>query len=316
MKGVFLDRGTFPDFLTLTPPAAITDWREYPTTKPEQRAERLAGCDLAVVNKVVLDAELLARLPDLKCIAVTATGTDNVDLAACRERGISVINATGYAADAVGEHVVMLMLALARNLKRYLADARARGWSDSPWFCHPIAPIHTLTGRTLTILGHGALGEAVARRARGLGMTVCLAERPDAPRPRLGYTPFDQALGEADVLSLHCPLTKRTRRLINARTLEAVKPGCLLINTGRGALIDETAVLDALESGHLGGAGLDVAGTEPPPADDPVWRLAERDDVILTPHVGWASNEAMATLLTQIEDKLGRWVRGDSLPEL
>lgn len=308
MKGAFLDRGTFPDELALQPPAAIGDWTEYSLTRPEQRLERLAGCDLAVVNKVVLDAELLAQLPDLKCIAVTATGTNNVDLNYCSDAGITVINATGYARDSVSEHALMLMLALARNLKEYLADADQQGWSDSPFFCHRIAPIQNLAGRTLTIIGRGALGEGLASRAQALGMSICYAEHADAKQVRPGYTDFASALGQADVLSLHCPLTEATQRLINARTLALVKPGCVLINTGRGGLIDEAAVLAALRSGQLGGAGLDVAEHEPPLPSDTIWRLAEHPQVILTPHVGWASIEAMADLLRQIEAKLTDWL--------
>jgi len=310
MKGAFLDRGTFPDELALQPPAAITDWTEYPLTQTEQRLERLADCQLAVVNKVVLDAPLLAQLPKLECIAVTATGTNNVDLDYCSDAGITVINAVGYASEAVGEHALMLMLALARNLKEYLADADQRGWSDSPFFCNRVAPIQNLAGRTLTIIGRGALGDALASRAEALGMKLCYAERAGADSVRNGYTDFATALGEADVLSLHCPLTAATERLINAETLAMLKPGCVLINTGRGALIDESAVLDALRTGQLGGAGLDVATNEPPLPSDTIWRLAEHPRVIVTPHVAWASNEAMAILLRQIEAKLTTWLNG------
>lgn len=310
MKGAFLDRGTFPDELALQVPAAITDWTEYNLTQAEQRLERLADCQLAVVNKVVLDAPLLAQLPKLECIAVTATGTNNVDLDYCSDAGISVINAVGYASEAVGEHALMLMLALARNLKEYLADADQRGWSDSPFFCNRVAPIQNLAGRTLTIVGRGALGDALASRADALGMQLCYAERAGADSVREGYTDFATALAQADVLSLHCPLTAATAKLINAETLALLKPGCVLINTGRGGLIDESAVLDALRTGQLGGAGLDVASNEPPLPSDTIWRLAEHPRVIVTPHVGWASNEAMAILLRQIEAKLASWIKG------
>ncbi|PTY36998.1 hypothetical protein BGP77_06865 [Saccharospirillum sp. MSK14-1] len=310
MKGAFLDRGTFPDELVLQVPAAITDWTEYPLTQPDQRLERLTDCQLAVVNKVVLDAPLLAQLPKLECIAVTATGTNNVDLDYCRDTGITVINAVGYAAEAVGEHALMLMLALARNLKEYLADADQRGWSDSPFFCNRVAPIHNLSGRTLTIIGRGALGDALANRAQALGMDICYAERADAETTRPGYTDFQTALGRADVLSLHCPLTPATAELMNTQTLAMVKPGCVLINTGRGGLINESDVLDALRTGQLGGAGLDVAANEPPQPSDTIWRLAEHPRVIVTPHVGWASAEAMSILLRQIETKLDSWIDG------
>lgn len=316
MKGAFLDRGTFPDELVLQPPAAITEWTEYNLTQADQRLERLADCQLAVVNKVVLDAPLLAQLPKLECIAVTATGTNNIDLDYCRHAGIAVLNAIGYASAAVGEHALMLMLALARNLKEYLADADQHGWSDSPFFCNRVAPIQNLADQTLTIVGRGALGEALASRAQALGMRICYAERPGADSIRPGYTDFQTALAQADVLSLHCPLTNATAELINSDTLALVKPGCLLINTGRGGLINESAVLDALRTGQLGGAGLDVATAEPPLPSDTIWRLAEHPRVIVTPHVAWASNEAMAVLLRQIEAKLASWLNGRTATEL
>lgn len=316
MKGVFLDRGTFPDDLSLTPPSVVSEWREYPYTAPEQRLERLHGCDLAAVNKVVIDADLIERLPQLTCIAVTATGTNNIDLQACHRRGITVFNATGYAADAVAEHVMMLLFALTRNLKAYLRDEQEQGWSRSPFFCHMVAPIGTLTGKTLTVVGRGALGQATAERAQALGLRTLFAERPGSTTVRAGYTPFREALTRADFVSLHCPLTDETEGLINQNTLAAMKSTAFLINTGRGALVNEADLLQALEAGQLAGAGLDVASSEPPPAEHRIWTLARRPDVILTPHVGWASYDAMRTLLRQIEDKLERWAAGESPPSL
>ncbi|GGX63978.1 D-2-hydroxyacid dehydrogenase [Saccharospirillum salsuginis] len=316
MKGVFLDRGTFPDSLTIQPPAEITDWREYHQTAPDERLSRLQGCDLAVVNKVVLDGELIDQLPDLKCVAVVATGINNIDLEACHRRGITVVNATGYGTDAVAEHAVMLMLALNRNLKAYLRDEADQGWSRSPFFCHRVAPIGTLSGQTLAIVGKGDLGCATAERARALGMTVIFAERPGSDRVRPGYTAFEEALKTADVISLHCPLTDRTHRMINRTTLGWMKPTATLINTGRGDLVNETDLLEAIEQGRIGGAGLDVASQEPPPADHPIWRLARHERVILTPHVAWASHEAMTRLLNQINDKLTGWARGEAVDSL
>lgn len=311
MKGVFLDRGTFPDDLSLSPPPGITQWREYRTTSTGERLERLRGCDLAVVNKVVIDADLIEQLPDLKCIAVTATGTNNIDLDASRRAGITVFNATGYAADAVAEHVVMLIFALVRNLKAFFEDERELGWSKSPFFCHMAAPIGTVAGKTLVVMGRGALGQATADRAKALGMKTLYAERPQAHTVRAGYTPFEEALANADVLSLHCPLTPETEGLINRRTLALMKPGALLINTGRGALVNEADLLAALKAGDLAGAGLDVASEEPPPTNHPIWQLARHSNVILTPHIAWATHGAMRTLLRQIEEKLDHWMRGE-----
>lgn len=316
MKGVFLDRGTFPDSLTIDPPKAVTDWQEFHQTEPSERLERLKGCDLAVVNKVVLDGDLIDQLPDLKCIAVVATGVNNIDLDACHRRNITVLNATGYGTDAVAEHAIMLMLALNRNLKAYLRDEADRGWSQSPFFCHRVAPIGTLSGQILAIVGKGDLGQATAQRAKALGMTVVYSERPGTKTPRPGYLAFEQALQMADVVSLHCPLTEQTRRMINRTSLGWMKPSATLINTGRGDLIDEADLLEAIDTGQIAGAGLDVATQEPPAANHPIWRLARYDNVIVTPHVAWASHEAMSRLLDQIHDKLALWSQGEPVDSL
>lgn len=309
MKAVFLDAATFPDEQTLTPPATVTDWRTFDRTTPEQRLDRLKQADIALVNKVVLDAPLLAQLPNLKCIGITATGTDNVDLAACQQQGIAVFNATGYARDAVGEHCIMIMLALLRNLKAYIQDEQDRGWSQSPFFCNRVAPIQTLAGKRLVIVGKGDLGEAVASRAQALGLSVIFSERPGAHSVRPGYTAFETALSLADVLSLHCPLTADTKGMINRHSLSLMQPHAVLINSGRGGLIVEADLLEALSRGGIAAAGLDVASEEPPPVDHLIWQLAELPNVIVTPHVAWASDGAMAMLLNQLEQKLNRWAQ-------
>jgi glycerate dehydrogenase len=311
MKAVFLDAATFPDEQTLSPPATVTDWQTFEQTATDQRLERLQHADIAIVNKVVLDAPLLAQLPDLKCIGVTATGTNNVDLVVCKQRGIAVFNASGYARDAVGEHCIMIMLALVRNLKAYIQDEQNRGWSQSPFFCNRIAPIQTLTGKRLVIVGKGDLGEAVASRAQALGLTVIYSERPGAATVRPGYTAFETALSLADVLSLHCPLTKDTEGMINRETLSLMQPHALLINSGRGGLIVEADLLEALTHGGIAAAGLDVVSEEPPPNDHITWRMAELPNVIVTPHVAWASDGAIAILLNQLEQKLNRWAQQD-----
>lgn len=307
MKAVFLDANTFPDEQTLTPPPEVSEWQIYGRTSPEERLSRLRNADIAIVNKVVLDAPLLNQLPDLKCIGVTATGTNNVDLEVCRERGTAVFNATGYATDAVGEHCIMMMLALAKNLKAYLRDEQEHGWSQSPFFCHRVAPIETLSGKRLVIVGKGALGSAVASRAEAMGMSVIYSERPGVVTVRPDYTAFETALSQADVLSLHCPLTQETENMINRDTLRLMHPHTMLINSGRGGLIVEADLLEALNQGDIGSAALDVATAEPPPRDHIIWRLASLPNVIVTPHVAWSSDGAMATLLQQLEQKLNRW---------
>ena len=254
---------------------------------------------MVITNKVKIGAEAMAGAPDLGLIAVSATGMDNVDQAAAMARGILVRNVSGYAMTAVAEHAMMLMLALARRLDAQRAAVLDGAWTASPQFCVFAAPMRDLSGLRLGLIGPGAIASALAERARAFGMEVVLAERRGAP-PRPGRVAFETVLATCDVISLHCPLTDETRNLLDADAFAAMKPGMIVINTARGALIDEQALEAALEAGQVGGVGLDVAPTEPPPAGAPILRLAARGDVIVTPHVAWASAGAMRALADQV----------------
>ncbi|WP_028311923.1 D-2-hydroxyacid dehydrogenase [Derxia gummosa] len=304
---VFLDRDSLP--ANVRRPAFAHDWREHPNTARADVAERLQGATIAIVNKVKVDAEALAQLPDLKMIAIAATGTDNVDLAECSRRGIVVSNIRDYALAAVPEHVFALLLALRRNLVGYRADMEAGSWPKSDRFCAITRPIRDLAGSTIGLIGFGALGRAVADLALAFGMKVIVHNRSIKPDPAIEFVSLDELLARADVVSLHVMQTPDTRGLMGREQFARMKPGALLINTARGGLVDEAALAEALQSGHLGGAGLDVLSVEPPPADHPLLQL-RLPNLIVTPHVGWASAEAMQGLADQLIDNIEAWEAG------
>jgi glycerate dehydrogenase len=308
---VFLDRASFPDSVRIRPPAAAHLWVDHERTAAEEVAARIAGARVVVTNKAKVDAEAMAATPSLGLIAVTATGMDNVDLAAAAARGIAVRNVAGYAVTAVSEHAMMLMLALARRLGEHQAAVLDGRWSRSPQFCVFPAPIRDLSGMRLGLIGGGAIAGALAQRARAFGMEVVLAERRGAGEVRPGRVAFETVLATSDILSLHCPLTPQTRGMLNAETFAAMKPGVIVVNTARGALIDETALAAALDAGQVAGAGLDVAPVEPPPPDAPILRLAERPNVIVTPHVAWASAGAMQALADQVTANIEAFLAAD-----
>ena len=294
-------------------PAFPHHWLEHPCTQQAEVGERLADATIAIVNKLQLDAGLIAALPALQMIAVAATGINNVDLDACRARGIVVTNIRGYAVHTVPEHVFALLLALSRNLVAYRQSVAAGRWQRAEQFCFFDHPIRDLFGTTLAIIGSGSLGSGVARLAEAFGMRVLRSERKGAATLRPGYTPFAQVLREADVISLHCPLTAATRNLIGADELQAMKRSALLLNTARGGLVDEAALLAALQQGHIAGAGFDVLSVEPPTAGNPLLtaELLALPNFLLTPHVAWASQPAMQALADQLTANLEAFARGE-----
>ncbi|MDQ5918744.1 MAG: glycerate dehydrogenase, partial [Pseudomonadota bacterium] len=242
-----------------------------------------------------------------------ATGTNNVDLEACRARGIVVSNIRGYAVHTVPEHAIALMLALSRNLIGYRESVQAGRWQQSDQFCFFDHPIRDLHGATLAIIGSGSLGDGVARLAEAFGMTVLKAERKGANVCRPGYVPFAEALATADIVSLHCPLTADTQGLIGAAELQSMKRSALLINTSRGGLVDEAALVQALKEGWIAGAGFDVLTKEPPKDGNPLLspELLALPNFLLTPHVAWASRPAMQALADQLIANIEAFVRGE-----
>ncbi len=306
-KIVFLERDSVR--APFSRPAAAHTWVDYPDTTPAQIVARLQDAQVAVINKLRLDEAVLAQLPSLRMIALAATGSDNVDLAACRARGVVVSNVRGYAVTSVPEHVIGLMLALSRNLVAYQQAVQAGRWPGARHFCFLDYPIRDLRCATLALVGQGSLGEGVARLAEAFGMRVLWSERPGAGTVRPGRVAFDEILRRADVLSLHCPLTDDTRGMIDGAVLQAMKPTAFLINTARGALVDEAALAEALRSGEIAGAAIDVLSQEPPPPDHPLL-APDIPNLIVTPHVAWASAEAMQEMAVQVVANVEAFLAG------
>jgi glycerate dehydrogenase len=307
---VFLDRDSL--IADIRPPAFPHRWREHPATAPDDVVARLQGAAVAITNKVPIRAEAIARLPDLKLVAVAATGTDNVDLAACRARGIAVVNIRDYSVVSVPEHCFALILAVRRNLRAYAADVEAGRWERSTRFCLLDHPIADLAGSRLGIVGYGALGRRVAQIGRAFGMEIAASTRsPLAPQDaaHVRALPLAELLATSDVVSLHVPLTPQTRHMIGAAELASMKRGAILINTARGGLVDEAALAEALAAGTIAGAGFDVLSQEPPAPDNPLLRL-RLPNFVLTPHVAWASGGAMQTLADMLVDNLDAWAAG------
>jgi len=304
---VFLDRESVK--ARVRKPAFDNDYVEHAKTSPEQVVERLRDATVAIVNKVQLREPTLAQLPKLKMIAVAATGYDCIDVAACRERGIAVANIRNYAVHTVPEHAFSLILALRRNLIAYRRDVEAGVWQKSDQFCFLDHDIRDLHGSTLGIVGEGAIGQGTATIARGFGMQVLFADHAPPKAPGVDYTPFEEVLERSDVLSLHCPLTPATRNLIGLAEMRRMKRSALLINTSRGGLVDEEALITALNEGLIAGAGFDVLTSEPPRNGHPLLDV-RRPNFILTPHVAWASQEAMQFLADQLIDNIEAWAAG------
>jgi len=304
---VFLDRDSI--IADVRRPAFAHEWAEYPASSAAQAVERLQGATIAISNKVPLRAEALAALPGLKMIAVAATGTDIVDLAAARERGIVVSNIRGYAHAAVPEHTFALMLALRRQLLAYRADVEAGLWEQSPRFCLFHHPIRDLHGSRLGLLGYGDLGKQVAHLGRAFGMEVVVHTRIPANDPGARNVSWDELLESSDVVSLHAPLTDATRNIVGAAELARMKPSAILLNTARGGLVDEAALADALQRGVIAGAGFDVLSKEPPQPDNPLLRL-RLPNFLLTPHSAWASGQAMQGLADQLTANIEAFVAG------
>ncbi|KIO47885.1 D-2-hydroxyacid dehydrogenase [Nitrosospira sp. NpAV] len=284
-------------------------YEEYAHTTFDQIVPRLRNATVAIINKIPLSDETLAELPRLKMIAVTATGYDCIDIAACRRRGIAVANIRNYANHTVPEHVFALVLALRRNLLAYRQEIEQGTWQQSEQFCLFTHPITELSGSTMGIIGEGAIGQGTAAIARGFGMNVLFAYHPSPKKKEMVLTPFDQVLAESDILSLHCPLTPTTRDLIGINELRKMKCSALLINTARGGLVDEAALVQALDENLIAGAGFDVLTAEPPKNGNPLLDL-RRPNFILTPHVAWASDEAMQSLASQLIENIEAWVAG------
>ena len=307
-RAVFLDRASLK--AKVRKPAGVADYVEYEKTAVDEIVPRLDGAAVAIINKVPMRAATLARLPELKMIAVAATGYDVVDVPYCKEHGIAVANIRNYAVHTVPEHAFAMILALRRNLLAYRHDVENGVWNRSEQFCFFTHPIGDLHGATLGIIGEGAIGQATAAVGRAFGMRVLFADHAPPKMDGVVFTPHETVLAESDVISLHCPLIPSTRNLIDLAAFRKMKRNALLINTARGGLVDEAALIQALDQGLIAGAGFDVLTVEPPRDGHPLLDV-RRPNFILTPHVAWASDGAMQFLADQLIDNIDRWAAGN-----
>ncbi|SLJ85781.1 D-2-hydroxyacid dehydrogenase [Psychrobacter sp. DAB_AL43B] len=296
MQAVFLDKGTFSDNVELSAPAGVTDYITYDDTPQELIIERCQNADIIFTNKVQISADVIAKLPKLKLIQLTATGMNNVDQDACAEHGIALYNVAGYAVKSVPEHTFMLMLNAMRAGLHYHNKVIDGTWVEDGNFCLLDIPLVDLEDKTLGIIGVGTIGKRVTDIARAFGMTVLWAEHQGRTPRNDDYTAFDEVLAAADVISLHCPLNDDTKHLINKNTLAKMTKKPLLVNVARGGIVDSKALADAINNEQILGYGSDVFEQEPIAANDPLLALGEHPRVIFSPHNAWGSKSAQETL--------------------
>jgi glycerate dehydrogenase len=289
--------------------AAVDNWQWYGLINAEELHELITCVDVVVTNKVLLTEEHLSRNQRLKLVCVAATGTNNVDIETATRNKIAVSNVHGYATASVVQHAMTLLLTLTTRFNEYTSAVKRGDWSNSRFFCLLDYPVRELAGKTIGIVGYGNLGKAVAKVAEALGMQVLLAKR-NRQDQRPGRIALHQLLPMVDALSLHCPLTAETQGLIGVDELALMKNDAILINTARGGLVDENALLDALQKRQIGGAGLDVLQQEPPPADDPLLN-ADMPNLIITPHTAWISRESRQRLVNEIALNIEAYKTGE-----
>lgn len=307
---VFLDRDTIGPSVDIVRPGFEHRWTEYGKTPAEMVAERIRDADIVITNKAPVRAEAIASAPRLKMIAVAATGYDVIDIAATRAAGITVSNVRGYAVNTVPEHTFALIFALRRSIVGFRQDVIDGEWQRANQFCFFNHPIRDLAGSTLGIFGSGSLGSSVARIAEAFGMNVLFAGRKGMSDVPAGRTAFDTVLAQADILTFHMPLTSETRDMIGLAEFEKMARRPLVINTARGGLVNERDLVTALDRGLISGAGFDVLTKEPPADDNPLLAVLDRPNVIVTPHVAWASDEAMQSLWAQVISHVENFEKG------
>jgi glycerate dehydrogenase len=311
MRAIFLDYGTVSfdgDLDPLPLHRAMSDLELRDHTVQESVADAVAGAAAILVNKLRITRETMEAAPALELIALAATGTNNIDLEAARERGVAVCNLRDYCTASVVQHVFGVLLTLTHKLREYDALVRAGAWQRGGQFCLLDYPIRELAGRRLGIVGFGTLGRGVAHAARAFGMEVLVANRPGGERLP-GRLDLDELLPQVDVLSLHCPLTPATEGLVDRARLERMKPDAVLVNTARGALVDGAALADALRAGRLGGAAIDVLPQEPPVDSHPLL-ATDIPNLLVTPHIAWAAREARQRCIDEMAANVEDFRRG------
>ncbi|MCK4535562.1 MAG: D-2-hydroxyacid dehydrogenase [Desulfuromonadales bacterium] len=310
MKSTVLDGYTLnPGDLDWSGLQSLADCSIFDRTLPEQVVQRAQGSEIVLTNKVVLSEAEMAALPGLRYIGVLATGVNVIDLDAARKRDIIVTNVPAYSTPSVAQHVFALMLELTRGVGRHSRLVHAGHWVNSPDFAFWDSPQIELAGQTVGLIGFGGIGQSVARIARAFDMRVLVHTRTPDPQgwPQVEFVSLDEVFSQADILSLHCPLTEDTDHLVNARRLAMMKPSAFLINTGRGPLIDEIALAKALDAEALAGAGLDVLSKEPPAADNP---LLAAKNCLITPHLAWATRAARQRLMDTVVANVQAFLSG------
>lgn len=316
MKIVILDcHAVNPGDLSWDEIKSLADCTVYERSKPEEVVQRAKDADAILINKVNITRELLAQLPRLKYIGELATGYNNIDLDAAHERGITVTNIPAYSTDSVAQHVFALLLNVTNRADHYAEATREGTWSRQLDFCYWDSPLIELSGKTMGIVGLGHIGCKVAEIAHAMGMDISAAtskNSSDLPECIRKVT-MEGLFSTSDVITLHCPLTAENHHMINAKTLAMMRPGTILINTGRGGLIDEEAVAAALESGHLRAYCADVLEQEPPRADNPLLR---QPNAYITPHVAWATREARKRLMDICVENIKRFMTGEPQNEV
>ncbi|MDE5876360.1 MAG: D-2-hydroxyacid dehydrogenase [Muribaculaceae bacterium] len=311
MKIVVLDGyGMNPGDMSWKPLEELGDVTVYERTPADKVLERSTGAEVLLTNKTVLTGEILRSLPQLRYVGVLATGYNVVDIKAARELGIVVTNIPAYSTDSVAQMVFAHLLAIVTRVEYYATENRTGRWSRSKDFCYWDMPLNELAGKTFGIIGLGNIGKSVAHIARAFGMKVkaFTSKHPDELPEGVAKADLDELFATSDVVSLHCPLTEGTYHLVNASRLAQMKPSSILINTGRGPLVDEIALAEALNSGEIYAAGVDVLSTEPPATDNP---LLTARNCFITPHLGWATKEARERLLQIAVDNLKGFIHGE-----
>lgn len=311
MKAVFLDFATMGPNLDVSAMRALLPELEiFNATSSKQLEARIRDAEIVLTNKARFSSELLRRCPSLKLIGLTATGTDNVNLDSAKQHGVAVCNIRNYCSESVAEHVIGCLLNLSHNLSRYDAAVKHGEWQQSEDFCLLSYPIRELSGMTLGIIGHGALGKAVESAAKAFGMTVIVSARPGGPAVKNGRVTFDELLQRSDAISLHCPLTPATAGLFGAAEFQKMKSDAILINTARGGLVDTAALAAALQNGDIAAAAIDVLPQEPPVDGDPLLDY-DAPNLIITPHIAWGSNEARQAAIDQLVANVAAFLAGE-----
>jgi glycerate dehydrogenase len=312
MKAVFLDYATMGSDLDLTTLRSLfSELQLFDDTNDDEIAERISDAEFVLTNKIQLTDTLIESASRLRYIGLTATGTDNINLAAAEKNGIGVANIRAYCTESVVEHVMGSLLVLAHSLNRYDAVVKAGGWQQANEFCMLDFPIRQLSGMTMGIVGYGALGQGVASAASAFGMRVLVATRPGPNSVDNGRVAFADLLAESDVISLHCPLTDDTRNLFDAKAIARMKSGSFLINTARGALVDAKALVAALQSGQMAGAAIDVLEKEPPVDGNPLLDY-RGENLLITPHIAWGTARARQNAIDELAANAAAFIAGKS----